>query len=121
MNMNKTVKKKVNVMNSSQNEELSPSRIVLSFDRVGSISLHGLRPGYTTSSEGLPVVGLSSDLVLNWIFPSKIILEMCRLFICVQILVKQLNTTTTLILIRIFYSASTPSYVSLHQLVCGVL
>jgi hypothetical protein len=24
-------------------------------------------------------------------------------------------------LIRIFYSASTPSYVSLHQLVCGVL
>jgi hypothetical protein len=36
--MNKTVKKKVNFINSSQNERLSPSSIALSFDEFGSIS-----------------------------------------------------------------------------------
>jgi hypothetical protein len=35
--MNGTVKKKVNFINSSQNEELSPSGIALSFDGFGSI------------------------------------------------------------------------------------
>jgi hypothetical protein len=41
-NMNKTVKKKVNFINSSQNEELSPSCIALSFDGFGSISWHSI-------------------------------------------------------------------------------
>jgi hypothetical protein len=36
--MNWNVKKKVNFVNSSQNEGLSPSGIALSFDRFGSIS-----------------------------------------------------------------------------------
>jgi hypothetical protein len=36
--MNKTVKKKENLINSSQNEGLSPSCIALSFDRFGSVS-----------------------------------------------------------------------------------
>jgi hypothetical protein len=37
-NMNKTVKKKVNLINTSQNEGSSPSCLALSFDRFGSIS-----------------------------------------------------------------------------------
>jgi hypothetical protein len=37
MNMNKTIKKKVNLINSSQNEGSSPSCIALSFDGFGSI------------------------------------------------------------------------------------
>jgi hypothetical protein len=40
--MNSTVKKKVNFKNSIQNEGLSPSCIVLSFDRFGSISWHSI-------------------------------------------------------------------------------
>jgi hypothetical protein len=38
--MNSTVKKKVNFINSTQNEGLSPSCIALSFDGFGSISWH---------------------------------------------------------------------------------
>jgi hypothetical protein len=38
--MNNTVKKKVNFINSSENEGLSPSCIALSFDGFGSISWH---------------------------------------------------------------------------------
>jgi hypothetical protein len=37
MNMNNSVKKKVNFINSSQNKGLSPSFIALSFDGLGSI------------------------------------------------------------------------------------
>jgi cbb3-type cytochrome oxidase subunit 1 len=40
--MNKIVKKKVNFINSSQNEGLSPSCIALSFDGFGSISWHSI-------------------------------------------------------------------------------
>jgi hypothetical protein len=40
--MNWTVKKKVNFVNSSQNEGLSPSGIALSFDGFGSISWHSV-------------------------------------------------------------------------------
>jgi hypothetical protein len=40
--MNWTVKIKVNFMNSSQNEGLSPSGIALSFDGFGSISWHSI-------------------------------------------------------------------------------
>jgi hypothetical protein len=38
--MSKAVKKKVNFINSSRNEELSPSCTALSFNRFGSISWH---------------------------------------------------------------------------------
>jgi hypothetical protein len=41
-NMNKTVKKKVNFINSSQNEGLYPSWIAPSFDGFGSISWHSI-------------------------------------------------------------------------------
>jgi hypothetical protein len=40
--MNKTVKKKVNFINSSENEELSPSCIAQSFDGFGSILWHSM-------------------------------------------------------------------------------
>jgi hypothetical protein len=40
--LNKTVKKKVNFINSSQNEGLSPSGIALSFDGLSSISWHSV-------------------------------------------------------------------------------
>jgi hypothetical protein len=40
--MNKTVKKKVNFMNSYLNEGLSPSCIALSVDRFGSILCHSI-------------------------------------------------------------------------------
>jgi hypothetical protein len=41
--MDKTVKRKVNFVNSSQNEGLSLSCIALSFDGFGSISWHSIR------------------------------------------------------------------------------
>jgi hypothetical protein len=40
--MNKTVKKKVNFINSSQNEGLFPPCLALSFNRFGSISWHSI-------------------------------------------------------------------------------
>jgi hypothetical protein len=40
--MNSTVKKKVNFVNSSQNERLSPSGIALSVGGFGSISWHSV-------------------------------------------------------------------------------
>jgi hypothetical protein len=40
--MNKTVKKKVNFINLSQNEGLSPSCRALSFDEFGSILWHNI-------------------------------------------------------------------------------
>jgi hypothetical protein len=42
LKMNKTVKEKVNFMNSSQNEGSSPSCIALSFDGFGSMSWHSV-------------------------------------------------------------------------------
>jgi hypothetical protein len=42
MNMNRTIKYKVNFINSFRNEGLSPSCIDLSFDGFGSISWHSI-------------------------------------------------------------------------------
>jgi hypothetical protein len=74
--MNWTVKKKVNFVNSSQNEGLSPSGIALSFDGFGSISWHsGFHPTALSVFTFFPRISYFFDLSITektWVIEMRI-------------------------------------------------